>query len=180
MGYFTKNEKENVSLPVYDSFNQDKGYGRACFDYETFKELSIFPGDYVKIIGKKTTAALVWESNPKDDEPRFIRLDEVTRKNAGIHINDQILVEKIHPDPAESVTVEPVLQSGQKVEFGAGIERLLKKALMKRAVHEDELFIVPGVQLFGDFMTFSIIETNPKGIIKINDDTEIKMSNTNS
>ena len=166
-------ECDEVVLQVFDAFKEDVGYGRACVDYDTIKDLSIFPGDYIEITGKKTTVATFWESHPSDDEPQFIRLDEITRKNAGINLDDQVTVKKIKTEPAESVHVMPILKSGQTIQFGTGIEALLKKGLMNRPFKKDDQFIVPGVQIFGTLITFIILETSPDEMISIGENTKV-------
>ena len=68
---------------------EDVGAGRARRDTASRLALGVSPGDIVEIRGRKTTAAVVWRMFQTQDENKgTLRIDGLTRKNAGLSIGD--------------------------------------------------------------------------------------------
>jgi transitional endoplasmic reticulum ATPase len=167
--------KKDVTLKISEAFQQDVGYGRARIDHQTRMELDISIGDVIEIEGTKTTASVVWRAHPTDEGKKIIRVDNLTRKNAGTGLGDTVSIRKAAVHHARSVTLAPLISKGQQIQFGSGIEILIKKGLLKRPLTKGDSIIVPGIALFGSALPFSIISTNPSGIVSINEDTLIKV-----
>jgi transitional endoplasmic reticulum ATPase len=167
--------KKDVMLKISEAFQQDVGYGRARIDHQTRMELDISIGDVIEIEGTKTTASVVWRAHPTDEGKKIIRVDNLTRKNAGTGLGDTVSIRKAAVHHARSVTLAPLISKGQQIQFGSGIEILIKKGLLKRPLTKGDSIIVPGIALFGSALPFSIISTNPSGIVSINEDTLIKV-----
>ena len=165
--------KKEVMLKVAEAFQQDVGYGRARIDNQTRMELDLAIGDVIAIVGPKVTSSVVWRAHPTDEGKRIIRIDNLTRKNAGTSLGDNVTIRKADVQPAEKVTLAPLISKGQQIQFGTGIETLIKKGLLKRPLTKGDNIIVPGIALFGSALPFSILNTSPSGIVSINDDTTI-------
>ena len=74
---------KEIILNVSEAFQQDVGYGRARIDHQTRIELDLSIGDAIEIEGTKSTVAIVWRAHPTDEGKRLLRIDNLTRKNAG-------------------------------------------------------------------------------------------------
>jgi len=84
----------------------------------TMQKLGLKPGDFIKMIGKKETYAIVWPW-PEIQEDQ-IGLDGIQRKNLGnINIGDSITVEKADLKPAQKVVIamENIDIKGYEKEF---------------------------------------------------------------
>ncbi len=168
--------KTEATLRVVEALQQDVSYGRARLDGQTRVELNLSPGDIIEIHGQKVTAAVVWRSHPGDEGKGIIHIDNLTRKNAGISIGDKVTIKKADVKPAKQVTLAPAISQDQQIQFGEGIDALAKRGLLKRPVVQGDIVVVPNIALFGNALPFSIINTNPKGIVLINEETQIKVN----
>lgn len=162
-------------LKVSEAFQQDVGYGRARIDHQTRMELDLSIGDVIEIEGEKKTSSVVWRAHPTDEGKRIIRIDNLTRKNAGTGLGDTVSISKATVNPAHNVTLVPLISKGQQIQFGSGIEILIKKGLLKRPISKGDNIIVPGIALFGSALPFAITNTSPNGIVSINEDTIVQV-----
>ena len=168
--------KTEATLRVVEALQQDVSYGRARLDGQTRVELNLSPGDIIEIHGSKVTAAVVWRSHPGDEGKGIIHIDNLTRKNAGVSIGDKVTIKKADVKPAKQVTLAPAISQDQQIQFGEGIDALAKRGLLKRPVVQGDIVVVPNIALFGNALPFSIVHTNPKGIVLINEETQIKVN----
>ncbi len=162
-----------VVLRVAEGLSQDVGAGRARLDAETRLQLGISPGDVVEIEGGRKTGAIVWRARPVDEGRGIIRIDNLTRKNARVGIGDKVIVRKAEPKMAQRVVIAPAISRSQRIQFGQGIENLVRRGLLKRPVTAGDTIVIPGIALFGNSLPFGVVKTEPKGIVLIGEDTEI-------
>ncbi|MEF8848570.1 MAG: CDC48 family AAA ATPase [Candidatus Thermoplasmatota archaeon] len=167
--------KKETTLKIAEAFQQDVGHGRARIDNQTRVELDLSIGDVIEIDGGKTTAAVVWRAHPSDEGKKIIRIDNLTRKNCGAALGDRIKIRKTKVQTAKEVSLAPLISKGQQIQFGSGIESLIKKGLLKRPITKGDNVIIPGIALFGNALPFVIINTNPDGIVSISESTGIKV-----
>jgi len=167
-------QKETV-LKIAEAFQQDVGYGRARIDNQTRLNLDLSIGDVIEIEGIKTTAAVVWRAHPTDEGKGMIRIDNLTRKNAGTGLGERVKIRKADVKEAKELTIAPLISKGQQIQFGSGIDNLIKKGLLKRPLTKGDSVIIPGIALFGSSLPFVIISTLPTGIISISEETKIKV-----
>jgi transitional endoplasmic reticulum ATPase len=167
--------KKEIELKVSEAFQQDVGYGRSRIDNQTRMELDLSIGDVIEIEGSKKTSSVVWRAHPTDEGKKIIRIDNLTRKNSGTGLGDTITIRKAYVHSAQSVTIAPLISKGQQIQFGSGIETLIKKGLLKRPITKGDHIIVPGIALFGSALPFAILNTSPAGIVIINEETLIKV-----
>ena len=167
-------QKEAI-LKISEAFQQDVGYGRARIDHQTRMNLDLSIGDVIEIEGTKTTAAVVWRAHPTDEGKETIRIDNLTRKNCGSGLGERVKIRRAEVKGAREVTLAPLISKGQQIQFGSGIENLIKKGLLKRPLTKGDSVIIPGIALFGSSLPFVIINSNPGGIISISEDTIIKV-----
>ena len=123
-------QKEAV-LKISEAFQQDVGYGRARIDHQTRLNLDLSIGDIIEIEGTKMTAAVVWRAHPTDEGKGLIRIDNLTRKNAGSGLGERITIRRAEVKEAKEATLAPLISKGQQIQFGTGIDSLIKKGLLK-------------------------------------------------
>ncbi len=167
-------EKEAL-LKISEAFQQDVGYGRARIDHQTRMNLDLSIGDVIEIEGTKTTAAVVWRAHPTDESKGIIRIDNLTRKNCGSGLGERVKIKRAEVKEARDVTLAPLISKGQQIQFGSGIDNLIKKGLLKRPLTKGDSVIIPGIALFGSSLPFIIINTSPGGIVSISEETLIKV-----
>jgi len=167
--------KKEVVLKISEAFQQDVGYGRARIDHQTRIELDLSIGDVIEIEGTKITAAVVWRAHPTDEGKRALRIDNLTRKNAGTSLGDRIKIRRAEVKSAKEVSLAPLISKGQQIQFGSGIDNLIKKGLLKRPLTKGDSVIIPGIALFGSSLPFVIVNTSPSGIVSITEETLIKV-----
>ncbi|MCX6665483.1 MAG: CDC48 family AAA ATPase [Euryarchaeota archaeon] len=167
--------QEEVLLKVSEAFQQDVGYGRARIDHQTRMDLDLSIGDVIEIEGTKTTSAVVWRAHPSDEGKHIIRMDNLTRKNAGTGLGDRVKIRRANVKEAKEVVLAPLISEGQQIQFGSGIEHLIKKGMMKRPITKGDSVVIPGIALFGSALPFIIVDVKPAGIVSISELTILQV-----
>ena len=165
-------DEKTMSLRVSKAIPSDVGHGRARISGEN--DLGLKPGDIVEIKGeKRSTAAIYWRSRPEDAKMEIIRIDGIIRKNAGVSLGDRVTVSKVQAKECTKLILSPVMANKQKVKFGPGIEGFARRGLSKRPVVQGDRIFIPGMTLFAEALPFAVLQTTPKGIVKVTNDTDI-------
>ena len=160
-----------VVLKVSEAFQQDVGYGRARIDHQTRMDLDLSIGDVIELEGTKVTATSVWRAHPSDEGKRLVRIDNLTRKNAGTGLGDRVKIRRAEVKEARDVALAPLMPEGQRIEFGMGIDVIIRKNMLRRPITKGDEIIIPGIAFFGNALPFVIVDTNPHGIIMITERT---------
>jgi len=160
-----------VVLKVSEAFQQDVGYGRARIDQQTRQDLDLSIGDVIELEGTKVTATSVWRAHPSDEGKRLIRIDNLTRKNAGTGLGDRVKIRRAEVKEARDVALAPLMPEGQRIEFGMGIDVIIKKNMLRRPITKGDEIIIPGIAFFGNALPFVIVDTNPHGVVMITERT---------
>ncbi len=165
---------ETVVLKAQEAPQDDIGRNRARLGPRTRMKLDVEVGDIVKIKGDKETVAKVFRLSSKDEGKGIIRIDGLVRKNAQISIGDKVKVKKVSVEPAEKVVIAPVIEEGNRLSFGEGIQSYVKKRLLKRPVLSGDVIVVAGIALMGGRVPFMVISTTPVDMpVEIDKSTEI-------
>jgi transitional endoplasmic reticulum ATPase len=167
--------QQNITLKVSEAFQQDVGYGRARIDHQTRIDLDLSIGEVIEIEGTKTTAASVWRAHPSDEGKKIIRIDNLTRKNAGTGLGDRVKIRRAEVKEAREVVLAPLMPEGQRIEFGMGIDTLIRKNLLRRPITKGDEITIPGIAFFGNALPFVIVDTNPHGIVSITERTTLRV-----
>ena len=168
-------KQEEIVLKVSEAFQQDVGYGRARIDHQTRIDLDLSIGDVIEIEGTKTTAAVVWRAHPSDEGKSIIRMDNLTRKNTGTGLGERVKIRRAQVKEAKEVILAPLISEGQQIQFGSGIEHLIKKGLLKRPITKGDSVVIPGIALFGSALPFIIVDVKPAGIVSISEMTVMQV-----
>ena len=165
--------EERLILKVAEAFQQDVGHGRARMDRFSRNNIGVSTGDIISISGKKETVAIVWRAMPEDEGKNLVRIDGLVRGNANVSMGDRVIIKKADVKPAEKIIMAPVISEYQKIQFGHGIENVVKKGMLGRPAAKGDSVIIAGIALFGNSLPFRVANTIPKGIVQITDETEV-------
>jgi hypothetical protein len=160
---------KGVRVRVSGAKQRDAGRGWARINDDTMHALNIVTGDTISIKGKRTTAAVVWPAYQEDQVRDIIRIDGLVRKNAGASINEYVVVEKADVKDASFVTLAPVdLRLNVDRDFTDFVKSRLLEFPM---VQGDRVFVA----IRGTAVPFSVVETKPKGIVKMGVKTNLQV-----
>jgi len=185
-----------IELRVAEALQQDVGKGMVRIDHELMTKIGAAPGDIVEIIGKRTIGAIARKSYPADVGLEIIRMDGLTRSNAGTSIGEMITIRKTQPRMASKVVIAPAAK-GMRIMASGDI---IKRNLMGRAVTRGDVLALvsprrtketlrefPGSEdIFREFfeattpfslgeIKFTVVSTSPAGLVRINDSTVVEV-----
>ena len=160
-----------MQLRVGDARQRDVGRGIARIDQRAMQKLGISAGDVVEIVGKRTTSAIAWPAYSEDQNRDMIRIDGFTRKNAGMAINEYVLVRPAKVKSALSVTLAPV---DMRLNVDEDFTNFVRNRLMERTLVEGDTTLV---MMLGHAIPFTVTKTRPHGIIKVTTETRLTILN---
>jgi transitional endoplasmic reticulum ATPase len=183
-------KEKKKRLQVAGAKKEDSGRGIARLTREYMAANGIAQGDVIEITGKRSTAARAVDPYPEDEGLDIIRLDGLQRANAGVGAGDAIEVKRIDSKAATKVTFAPA-QKEMRLE---GPAQALHRSFIGRALVAGDIVATHGQQRVApDDMppqlrqmlaapAFALTEirlvvvaTSPKGIVHIDNDTEIEL-----
>ncbi|MAG21896.1 MAG: AAA family ATPase [Candidatus Diapherotrites archaeon] len=142
------------------------GRNIVTLDRVTKTTLNVTSGDIVEIEGSKHTAAIIWPARAEDEGKGIIRMDHFIRQNAGIGLGDNVTVKKADVKEAKKVVFAPT----QEVRIiASGYDRILKKSFLGRPLTSGDTVWVP---IFGSGFVYKVVDTNPRGPVKVTDFTQ--------
>ncbi len=160
--------KEKI-LRVVQAKTADDGKGIARVDPALMKIMKLNQGDTVMIEGTRSTAVTVYTGYPEDENRGTIRIDGVTRKNAGVGLDEKLAIKKIVPKPATKVTLAPT----QPLKLLGG-EEYLAQNLEGRPMVKGDLI---EVNVMGRKFTLVVQGFQPSGEAAIIQNfTQVKLS----
>jgi len=160
-----------VQLRVGDARQRDVGRGIARIDQRAMQKLGISAGDVVEIVGKRTTSAIAWPAYSEDQNRDLIRIDGFSRKNAGMAINEYVLVRPAKVKSALSITLAPV---DMRLNVDEDFTNFVKNRLMERTLVEGDTTLV---MMLGHAIPFTVTKTRPHGIVKVTAETRLTILN---
>jgi transitional endoplasmic reticulum ATPase len=190
-------EKESeIRLKVGElTAREEAGRGIVRIDSGTMGKLSIKEGDVVEIEGGRKTGAIAVRAYPADVGLNIVRMDGIVRRNAGSGVGEVVKLRKGDAKEAKRVSIAPA-EKGMIIHIAPN---LVKQNIYMRPVAKGDI-IVPspvvrrknrGPSLFEDFFGFDfddffytpfpgetrfvVTHTDPQGIVKIGDITELEI-----
>jgi transitional endoplasmic reticulum ATPase len=160
-----------MQLRVAEAYKMDVGRGIARISGKNMEELKLNAGDIISIEGKKLTAATVWRLRTEDEEEsdEIIRIDGILRQNAGVSLNEKVNIKKTEFQNAKSITLAPM----ENVKISGDIRLFFTDKLMDKALVSGNRV---AVDLFGTTLNFLVVNTVPKGVVKVTENTNISVS----
>src|SRR3989338_3122588 len=159
-------KRKEIIMSVEDPDPSHVGRNIVTLDKKTKEELGVTSGDIIRIKGTKTTAAVIWPARAEDEGRDIIRMDNLIRHNAGTGLGEKISVSKAEYTEAKKVILAPT----QEVRIiASGYDRILKKNFIGRPLTKgDNVWI----SVFGSGFVYQVVDTPPRGIVKITDFTQ--------
>src|SRR5579875_1385258 len=166
-----KGDKINeVELRVAEANARDVGRGIARVDPAVLPKLDLSTGDAIEIQGRTSTYALLWPAQASDSGKGIIRIDGYIRRNAGIGIDDKVIVRKSDARIAESITLAPT----EPLRITGG-EEYLSQFLDGRVVSKGDTITINVMSRRIDLVVTSV-SPSAKAAIVSSDTTRIEIS----
>lgn len=160
---------KELQLKVEEARQRDVGRGKARIGSEPMQALGISAGDVVEIKAKRTTAAVAWPAYPEDQGKGIIRIDGLTRRNAGVAINEYVLIKKAEVKEAQNISLAPI---DMRLNVDGDFTNFVKSRLAELPLVEgDTVFLT----ILGSAIPLAVIRTRPHGIVKIADTTALQV-----
>ena len=155
-----------LRLRVAESKIKDVGKKKALLDSVSMSKLGVVNGDVIEIVGKKVTAVTAYILEDKNKKNLYIHIDGQTRKNAGVSLNDYVLVRKSNPRPAGKITL-----------LCNTVQNLSEEFILYLNSRFDGYPVIKGDQFtlnfLGTAIEFIIYNSFPKDVVIINKNTKI-------
>jgi len=156
-------------LKVAEARQGDIGRGVARIDPEVAYAMGISSGDVIEIEGKKRTAAVVWRGLPEDAGGELIRIDAITRRNAGTGIDEKVRIRKVEPKKAEKIRLAPT----EELRIIGG-ERYLKGLLENRPLVQGDLV---ELNVMGRRIDLTVVSIKPRAdVVLLTPETVVELS----
>lgn len=180
-----------IVLKVGELTNREEfGRGIVRIDTKSMQTLGIKEGDVVELEGQRKTGAIAIRSYPADIGLNIIRMDGITRRNAGIGVGETIKVRRAEVKEAKHVVLAPA-EKGIILQVSP---ELMKKNLFMRPLTKGDIVApFPIVKQrrspFEDFFDIEeiffapipgetkllVVSTNPGGIVQVTEATRLEI-----
>ena len=158
-----------VMLKVAEAFQNDIGRGIARIDSKAKNELGVSTGDIIKLSGKKSALAIVWQAHPDDEGLDMIRMDGILRQNVGVGLGEKVKLEQVQTKVAKKIVLAPQ----EPVRYSVGFDQYVKKRLIGKALLKGNLL---PVGIFGTSIPLVVAQVLPQGPVMVTEDTEVKIN----
>jgi transitional endoplasmic reticulum ATPase len=153
-----------LKLKVAEALAKDVGRGLARLDPADMERQSLAVGDFIEIVGKRTTVGKVMPAYKDLRGQSRIQIDGITRENAGTGLDQAVEVRKVAARPAARVVLSAIGMAPSQRDL-AYIGSLLDGLAV---VQNDRI----RATLFGAAAAdFKVISTAPAGPVAINPTT---------
>lgn len=163
-------EEKSITLKVAEALQNDIGRGIVRIDSKAKKDLNLSTGDFIKLSGKKSTIAVVWQSHPEDEGLDFVRMDGIMRQNTGIGLGDKIRLERTEVKEAKKVVLCPK----ESMRYSPGFDQYVKRKLVGKGMLKGN--ILP-VGVFGTAIPLVVSQVLPQAAVVVNENTEVVVKN---
>ncbi|MBX7533745.1 CDC48 family AAA ATPase [Qipengyuania sp. 1XM1-15A] len=184
----TAADERTVRLQVAAARQEESGQGIARMPRSAFQALGITEGDTVEITGKRATVAIAMAAYDEDQSLDVIRLDGLQRGNAEVGSGEHVHVIAAESRPATRVVFAPA-QREMRLQ---GPAQALKRNFFRKPLTAGDLVATTGQQPVQNMppevrrmfnspayaltqIRLSVVSTTPKGIVHIDEDTEVEL-----
>ena len=181
-------DERTVRLQVAAARQEESGQGIVRMPKSAFSTLGITEGDVVEIIGKRTTAARAVLAYDEDQAVDVVRLDGLQRGNAETGSGEHVAIKRAESRAATRVTFAPA----QREIRLQGPAQALKRNFFGKPLVAGDLVATTGQQPVQDMppevrrmfsapayaltqIRLTVVSTVPKGIVHIDENTEVEM-----
>jgi len=183
-------DAEARKLQVANARPDDSGRGLARLSRATMGALGLTEGDVVEIVGKRATPARAVLPYAEDEGLEILRLDGLQRANAGVGSGEYVEVRKAVSTPAQRVVFAPAQEnlrlqgSGEALKRSFGMRPLTAGDVVATTGQQrvDHGNMPPALRQMLNAPAFSlqeirltVVSTTPKGIVHIDETTEVEL-----
>jgi len=163
-------QKQEITRKVAEALPKDVGRGLARLDPADMVSLGIEPGDVVRLIGERETAAKAMSAFPGDRGKGIVQVDGLTRDNAKVSLGGKVRLLATSYAAATRVKLAPADDTSHGKGRGDYVARLL-----------EGLVITEGDRVRATLMgtrtrDFTVLKTVPQGAVVIHPTTTIEVS----
>ncbi len=183
-----KTDDKAVRLQVAAARQEESGQGIARMPRSAFQVLGITEGDVVEVTGKRSTAAIAMAAYSEDESLDVVRLDGLQRGNAEAGSGEHVKIARAESRPATRVVFAPA-QREMRLQ---GPGQALKRNFFGKPVVAGDLVATTGQQPVQNMppevrqmlrtpayaltqIRLSVVSTTPKGIVHIDENTEVEL-----
>ncbi|GAB5352234.1 CDC48 family AAA ATPase [Qipengyuania sp. 483] len=181
-------DEKTVRLQVAAARQEESGHGIARMPRSAFQALGITEGDPVEIIGKRATVAIAMSAYDEDQAIEVVRLDGLQRGNAEVGSGEHVKVKAAESRPATRVVFAPAnrdmrLQgpaqalkrnfAGKPLTAGDLVATTGQQPVQNMPPEVRRMFNAPAYALTQ--IRLSVVSTSPKGIVHIDENTEVEL-----
>ncbi len=160
---------KEIRLRAAEARQRDAGRGKARIDDESMLALGIVAGDMIELKAKRATAAVAWPAYQEDQGKGMIRIDGLIRKNAGVALNEYVVLKKAVVSEAQSLILAPV---DMRLNVDNDFVNFVKSRLVETPLVEgDSVFVV----ILGSAIPFVVTRARPHGIVKVAQTTALQV-----
>ncbi len=162
-----------TSLRVVEASAVDVGRFTVRLDPIYLDQLQLPDGSVVEIIGKKSICAMAYRDQTLHNRS-VIKMDGLTRLNAGVRIGDLVTLHGIDTQPARSIVLTPL--KGEEIHYRQELAAsLLKTNLLNKPIKKDIVIAVGKTAFALGEAKFYVAKTVPTGTVTVMANTEIQL-----
>ena len=162
----SQDREVNLKLKATEALGKDVGRAIARMGPDDMEKLNVAIGDIVEVAGKRKTLGKALPAYKELRGQSRVQLDGLSRENAGVGLDEFVLVRKVVCRPAERVVLAPmdIIPAERDLKYiGSLLDGL--------PIIEDDRI---RANLFGSrSANFKVESTNPKGPVLINPTTQL-------
>jgi transitional endoplasmic reticulum ATPase len=160
---------KDIQLRVADARQRDVGHGKVRIDNDTMQKLGITAGDFVEIHGKKVTVAVAWPAYAEDQGEEIVRMDGLIRRNAGVALNEYVVLKKADVKEAQAIIFAP---TDVRLSVDEEFVSFVKRRFMDMPFVEGDMTLL---SIFGSAVPLVVTRTRPHGSVKILETTHVQV-----
>jgi transitional endoplasmic reticulum ATPase len=181
-------EDRTIRLQVAAARQEESGQGIARMPRSAFQALGITEGDVIEITGKRTTAAIAVQAYDEDQSLEVVRLDGLQRGNAETGSGEHVTIRRAEARPATRVVFAPA-QREMRLQ---GPAQALQRNFFRKPLVAGDIVATTGQQPVSNMppevrrmfnapayaltqIRLTVVSTNPKGIVCIDENTEVEL-----
>lgn len=158
-----------MQLRVADARQRDVGHGKVRIDNDTMQKLGITAGDFVEIHGKKMTVAVAWPAYAEDQGEEIVRMDGLIRRNAGVALNEYVVLKKADVKEAQAIIFAP---TDVRLSVDEEFVSFVKRRFMDMPFVEGDMTLL---SIFGSAVPLVVTRTRPHGPVKILETSHVQV-----
>jgi len=160
---------KEVQVRVADAKQRDVGHGKVRIDNNTMEKLGITAGDFIEVRGKRTTVAIAWPAYAEDQAQEIARMDGLLRRNAGVALNEFIIIKKAEVHDSQTIVFAP---TDVRLSVDDEFVSFVKRRFMDMPFVEGDMTLL---SIFGSSVPLIATRTRPHGPVKVAESTVLQV-----